>query len=118
MGKRTIQVEIGEKRYVLEFTRGSICKAEEAFGVSMMKTVEFNDFGEFNRFVNALLYGALTTHQPDIAATPIAMETFHEQLNEAGYDESDVIESLVKLLGDTINPTTGGQKKTLLTVKK
>lgn len=118
MGKKIAPAEIGEKKYVFEFTRRSICKAEEAFGVSMMKMGDFSNYAQFNKFVNALLYGALVIHQPEIQATEEAMEDIHNALIEAGYDETNLVESLVELLTDAINPMTGDQKKTLLTVRK
>ncbi len=118
MGKNVLHAEVGENKYVFEFTRSSICEAEATFGVSMMKMGDFATYGEFNTFVNALLYAGLKPNQPDVVGDSATMEKIHSDLAEAGYDETQIIESLVKLLGDAINPTTGGRKKTFLTVKK
>ena len=66
MEKTFLKAQIGDTEYTLEYTRDSVCKAEEAFGVSMLIREEPKSYGETMKFLKALLYGALIKNHKDI----------------------------------------------------
>jgi hypothetical protein len=70
------RLEVGDKTYVFEYTRASICKAEEVFGVSFLKAGEWETFEELNRFTEALMYAGLLKHNKDLKAEK--MSEIHE----------------------------------------
>ena len=106
------RLEVGDKTYVFEYTRASIRKAEEAFGVSFLKVGEWKTFDELNKFTEALLFAGLLKHNKDLKTEKIG--EIHEVLTgEDGYDEESLLEGLTKMLGDAINPTGGSRKKFL-----
>lgn len=104
------KLEVRDKTYVFEYTRASICKAEEAFGVSFLKAGDWKTFEELNRFTEALMYAGLLKNHKDIKMEN--MSEIQELLTgEDGYDADSLMEGLVKMLGDAINPTGGSRKK-------
>jgi hypothetical protein len=106
------RLSVGDKTYVFEYTRASICKAEEVFGVSFLKVGEWKTFEELNRFTEALMYAGLLKHNKDLKVEK--MGEIHEILTgEDGYDEESLLEGLTQMLGDAINPTGGSRKKFL-----
>lgn len=112
-----IKAEIGEKTYVLEYTRDSICKAETAFGISMLKREEPKTVKELSDFLKALLYGALIVNHKEVK--PEQMDKLYDEFTgDDGYEQEGLIEGLVTMLSDTLNPIGGGRKKKLFTTKK
>lgn len=117
MEKRSVNVQVGDKEYTLEYSRRTITKAEEAFGISMLKRTEPETVKELVEFLKALLYGALIKHHPNI--TVDKMDDVYEQFTgEEGYEQEALIEGLIELLSNVLNPTGGGRKKKLLKAKK
>lgn len=111
--EKSLKAVVGEKEYVLEFTRASIRKAEETFGVSMLKREEPKTVKELTDFLNALLYGALIKHHPGVK--PEQIDSLYEDFTgEDGYEQEGLVEALVELLANVLNPTGGGRKKKLL----
>ena len=117
MEKTFLKAQIGDTEYTLEYTRDSVCKAEEAFGVSMLIREEPKSYGETMKFLKALLYGALIKNHKDIKVEDMGA-IYDKFVGEDGYEEDALVEGLVDLLGTALNPKGGGRKKKLLTVKK
>lgn len=117
MEKSVLKAQIGDTEYILEYTRDSVCKAEEAFGISMIRKEEPKTFSETVKFLKALLYGALIKNHKDLKVED--MDAVYEKfIGEDGYEEEALVEGLFELLGAAINPKGGSRKKKLLTVKK
>jgi hypothetical protein len=117
MEKTVLKAQIGDTEYTLEYTRDSVCRAEEAFGISMLIREEPKTYSETMTFLKALLYGALVKNHKDV--NPKDMDAIYEKfVGDDGYDEDVLVEGLVDLLGKTLNPKGGGRKKKLLTVSK
>ena len=117
MEKTVLKAQIGDTEYTLEYTRNSVCQAEEAFGVSMLVREEMKSYSETMKFLKALLYGALIKNHKNIKVED--MDAIYEKfVGEDGYEEEALVEGLVELLSDALNPKGGGRKTKLLTVKK
>lgn len=111
--EKFLKATVGEKEYTLEYTRDSICKAEEAFGISMLKREEPKTVKELTDFLKALLFGALIKNHKDV--TVQKMDGIYDEFTgDEGYEQEALIEGLVELLSNTLNPTGGGRKKKLL----
>jgi len=117
MEKTYLEAQIGDTMYTLEYTRDSVCKAEEAFGVSMISEIKPKTYSETMQFLKALLYGALIKHHKDVKVEDMGA-VYEKFVSEDGYEEEALIEGLVALLGSTLNPKGGSRKKELLVVKK
>lgn len=104
------RLEVGDKTYVFEYTRASICKAEEVFGVSFLNVGEWKTFDELNRFTEALVYAGLLKHNKDLKKEKMS-EIYEILTGDDGYDAESLLEGLVQMLGEAINPTGGSRKK-------
>ena len=117
MSKSVLQAQIGDTTYTLEYTRDSVCQAEEAFGISMIRSDAPKTYTETMNFLKAMLYGALIKNQKDVKAEDMGA-VYEAFVGDDGYEEEALIEGLGELLNATLNPKTGSRKKKLLTVKK
>ena len=112
MNQKVINVQIGEKSYRLEYTRRSISKTEQEFGFSMLKRDEPKTATELIDFLKALLYGALIKHQPSI--TPQMMDNIYDEfISDEGFEQEGLVEGLVELMGNVLNPMGGGRRTSL-----
>jgi len=117
MEKTVLKAQIGDTEYTLEYTRDAVCKAEEVFGISMLLKEEPKTYAETYKYLKALLYGALIKNHKDIKVEDMGA-IYEKFVGDDGYGEDDLANGLVELLGNTLNPKSGGRKKKLLTVKK
>lgn len=117
MEKSVIKAQIGDTEYTLEYTRDSVCQAEEAFGISMIRNEEPQTYWETMRLLKALLYGALIKNHKNIQVEDMGA-IYEKFVGEDGYEEEALVQALLELLKDTLNPKGGGRKKKLLVTKK
>jgi len=105
-----MKVTIKEKDYIIEYTRGSICKAEEAFNVSMLSDEQPKNVVDLVVFLKALLFGALINNMKDLTVNKME-KVYDEFVSDDGFEQEALIEGLIKLLGEAINPTGGNRRK-------
>lgn len=117
MDKTVLHAQIGDAKYILEYNRDSVCKAEEVFGISMIRTEAPKTYTETMTFLKAMLYGALIKNHQDIKVEDMGA-IYEKFISDDGYEEEVLIEGLSELLSSTLNPKGGSRKKKLLTVKK
>ncbi|MFA5744526.1 MAG: hypothetical protein WC936_06960 [Candidatus Nanoarchaeia archaeon] len=113
MSKLNVQIgaEGSEKEYVFEYTRENICKAEQVFGVSLLKvTGEFENLHSLDNFLNCIVYAGLLKNHPKITKDNVR-DIYNELVGENGYEEESLVKGLSELLSDTLNPSGGGRKK-------
>jgi hypothetical protein len=108
-----MEAKIGEKTYILEYTRTSLVKAEEAFNISILNTTAPATVKELITFMKALLYGGLIKNHKNIAIDKMD-DVLDEFTGENGYEQEALIEGLVEMIGNVLNPLGGGRKKKLL----
>ena len=107
--EKRLTLEVGEKSYVIEFTRSSICKAEEVFATTLVKP-NADTFGGLNLFELALLYAGLVTNSKDLKKDKV-QGILGLLTGEDGYEEETLIEGLSEMLGEAISPKGGSRKK-------
>ena len=107
---------MGEAEYTLEYTRFTICKAEEAFGISLLRREEPKSVKELTILLKSLLYGALLKHHPNTKIEQMD-EIYEKFISDEGYEQEALVEGLIQLLTNVLNPTGGGRKKTLFEKK-
>lgn len=117
MDKSVLKAQIGETEYTLEYTRDTVCKAEEVFDMSMIRAEAPKTYTETMTFLKALLYGALIKNHKEIKVEDMGA-IYEKFVSEDGYEEEALIEGLSGLLNATLNPKGGSRKKKLLIVKK
>jgi len=110
-----MEVTINGKTYVLKYTRSSICKAEEDFGISMIKREEPKTFSDTMLILKSLLYGALCESNKGIKPSDMN-KIYDEFVGEDGFEQEALIEGLTEMLGKAINPT-GGKRRKKFTLK-
>ena len=114
----TVNKDGSEKEYIFEYTRDSICKAEETFGISLQKvTSELDNYTELNTFLKVLAYAGLIKHQPELTRLTVG-DVYEELTGDGGYEEEAFVEGLAGMLGDALNPKGGGRKKTFPKIGK
>jgi len=107
----TVGKEGSEKDYVFEYTRDGVCKAEEVFGISLLKDAsEFKAYSEMNKFIYAIIFAGLVKYRPDLNATNIA-SVYDDLTGEDGYESEVLLEGLAGLMTDALNPKGGSRKK-------
>lgn len=111
MSKLLVPVGEGDskKEYIFEFTRKTICEAEEEFGTSLLTEGEgFNSYSSFYKYLMALMYAGLVKNQPTIKKEDV--ENIYEDMT-GEYGEEEFLVGIRELLEDALNPKTGGKKK-------
>ena len=107
-----MEVKIGDKSFVLEYTRKSICETEDAFGISMVKITEPETYGETMKLLKAFLYAGLIKNQPKIKVSDMD-DIYDIFTGEDGYEQEGLLEGLMEMISETISPTGGNRKKKL-----
>lgn len=105
-------VKIKDKEYTIKYTRETIVKAEKAYNISLLR-MEANSTEEIIKFIEALLYGALILNHPEITVNNMG-NILDDFLGKDGFEMEGLTNDLVKLIGDVLNPTGGGRRKSLL----
>ncbi len=105
-----MEVTINDKTYVLKYTRSSICKAEEDFGISMINREEPKTFSETMVVLKSLLYGALCESNKGVKVSDMD-KIYDEFVGEDGFEQNALIEGLTAMLTEAINPTGGKRRK-------
>lgn len=107
-----MEIKIGEKEFVLEYTRRSICQAEEAFGISLIKNKEPETYTETMKLLEAYLYAGLIKKQPKLKVGD--MDNIYDLFTgEDGYEQEGLLEGLMSMMSDAISPTGGKRRKKL-----
>lgn len=107
-----VEITIGEKTYILQYTRRGMIKAEEMFGVSFMKMEDMKNFAEFDKISKALLYSALYHNHPTLKEGDME-GILDEFIGENGFEAEALYNDLSSMMEQAINPTGGGRRTTL-----
>lgn len=108
-----MEVKIGEKSFVLNYTRRSICKTEEAFGISLIKPKEPETYTETMQLLEAYLYAGLINKQPKLKVSD--MDNVYDLfVSDEGFEQEGLLEGLMQMISETISPTGGKRRKKLM----